>query len=447
MKKFATFVALVLILASLGCNLPGAGGKSPVAPTAVSPVSATDTPIPPTVVVLPPTAIPATPTLTPTSIPPVVIPLTIVYLEARDVYIWRDGGMVTRLTATADICDLHLAPDASVVLFRRGADCYNSDLWAINADGSNMRLLFTDASFDALVPGQQNYLSKVEFIPGTTSVAFTTGYLIEGPGSPSNLDVQILDYVSGAHSVLLPSGSGAGGIDYSPNGSWVALVDGGKIEIMRPDGSDRRVVLTFPSVFTYSEWVYLPALTWSADSSSFRVIIPAQDPLGDPTALSRIYQVGTDGAVHELGQFVGSPVFISFPTFNPAGTYFAYVSETVPGSGIYQMHIAAADMSVDTVVLTGNQLEFIGWSTDSFQYLFWQNSMVILNLGSMGSAPFAFASTNELRGAKWVGPARFLVVAGAGVSPTLRLYSLDSTFVNLSGVSPDVFTNDFAPRP
>jgi hypothetical protein len=455
MKKLYILVVCILILSSLGCNVPKVTGITPAEPTGVTLLIPSNTPAEATTVVPSSTPVPPTATETPTPVPPVVIPLTIAYLEAGDVYVWRDGGLVTRLTATGDVQGVYLSPDASTVVFKRGAD-YNFDLWAINTDGSGMRLLFNDASFDALVPGQQNYLNAgvfppgetaYDFIPGTTNFAFITNYTIEGPGLPTNQDVQIIDYLSGAHTTLLPAGSGAGALDYSPDGLWVALVEGDQIEVMRSDGSDRRVVLTFPFVYTYSEWTYFPDVVWRSDSSGFRVIIPAQDPLGDPTAASQIYEVRTDGSVSGLGSFVGVPVFMSFPTLSPNSEFFAYVCETSPGSNIYEMRVAAADMSYGSVALTGDRLEFIGWSTDNNAYLFWQNSLEILNLGSLGSAPYAFSTTNDLRYVNWVAPQRFLAAYGTGSSRALRLYSLDGSFFILSGFASDVNNYDYAPKP
>jgi len=90
-------------------------------------------------------------------------------------------------------------------------------------------------------------------------------------------------------------------------------MDEGKVSISRII-----LFLQGPSTIdlTYSEWAYVPDVAWLPDSSGIRVIIPASDPLGDPTEVTTLWNVPVSGSATVLDTFVAAPAFASAPLFH-----------------------------------------------------------------------------------------------------------------------------------
>jgi hypothetical protein len=89
---------------------------------------------------------------------------------------------------------------------------------------------------------------------------------------------------------LLPHGQG-GEFIYSPNGQEIAISTATSISLVHTDGTNRREVLTYPMVATYSEYSFYAMPIWAADSSSLRVAIPPADPLGEPRQPTTLWTI------------------------------------------------------------------------------------------------------------------------------------------------------------
>lgn len=441
--KRSLFILLLLVFLVTACNLPTATPGTPAPATDVPPTGAPPTDAPPPTDVPPPTE---TPTLTP---PPT--PLTVAYVKNRDVYLWVDGAGSTRLTTAGDVSDVRISDDAQRIVFTKfttpGAEWGQTELWGINADGSNLRLLINSAALNAINPPEVGVLRQFEFIAGTHVLAYATGYIIEGPGNPHNADLRTIDVDTLTEQVILPLGQAGYFFSYSPDGATVALVKGEEILLVNADGSNRRSVLTFPMVYTYSEWLYLPPPVWAADSASFKVAIPAQDPLGDPAAPSRIYQVTTAGASTLLATFVASPVFLSFIHISPDGSKVGYMGPYDYTAESGDLHVANVDLSGDTIVVSG-KVSFDSWAPDSEHFAYWSGNLEVFNVGSIASGFTGLPGGATPMGSyfSWVDASRYLYINRPPGDPELRLGTLSGTSVTIdSGSMWGLGPYDFAP--
>lgn len=126
MTRKTSFAFIVLLLAALACNLPGAATPAPPPP-----------PLPTE------TAVPAStpiPTLAPTSETPPVLPAPLYFISASDQQIWRvsrDGVTLTRITnEPAPITAYDVSPVDGALAYVSGNSLFRAD-----ADGGNVVLL------------------------------------------------------------------------------------------------------------------------------------------------------------------------------------------------------------------------------------------------------------------------------------------------------------------
>lgn len=221
--------------------------------------------------------------------------LSVVYIRERNVWLWVEGGSPRQLTNHGQVLDVRLSDDGQIAAYMRSLGDTQYELWAVNADGTNDRVLAggdflmgIDPRAFAVAP---NYF---DWVPGTHRVAFNSRHVFEGPGTIQYNDLNLVDADSGDKFTLLPIGEG-GDFYYSPDGAQIALVTSEYIHLVNADGSNRRRVLEFPRVNTASEYAYYPMPIWAEDSSHLLVSIAPADPWVRPAERTRIYNLPTDG--------------------------------------------------------------------------------------------------------------------------------------------------------
>ena len=212
--------------------------------------------------------------------PPAINPLKVGYVKNENVWLWTEEGGSVPLTTMGDVGGVRLSDDGEWVAFWRGLN-----LWVVNSDGTDERNLTTQRDFAGIEIGDEMapYVksinpSQVAWRPGTHELYFNTAPQVDGPGLFLNDDLWVVDVVSGQLTPLLAPGEG-GKFYFSPDGSQLAVVTPGRINLMDPDGSNRRDGLTHTPVITYSEFAYYALPVWAADSSSFMAAIPPVDIL------------------------------------------------------------------------------------------------------------------------------------------------------------------------
>jgi hypothetical protein len=452
--KKITLVLAVLILASLACEyLPTPAPEVDVVATAVAETltaatavdPATNTPGSTTELTAEPTI---EPTIEPTAEPTVEPPpfLQVVYVKDGDVWHWNEDGITLQLTYLGDVTSVVLSDDGQVAAFIRGTDYINQQLGAVNTDGTNLRTLVSLADFTTMI-AHPDALSAVPYrlawVPGTHILAFNTRMTFEGPGLILPDELRQVDADTLTLSTLLPAGQ-AGDFYYSPDGSQIALVTGTLISVVDADGSNRRDLLTFPIVITYSEYNYYPPMVWSPDSSFLRAAIPPHDPLIDPPELTTIWHLPSDGSPPSiLTTLTPVPFFHEIPSISPDMSKLAYLTIVTPGAPpIVDLHLSNIDGSGDVIYNSGDR-DFEAWSTDSAHFIFSEGGHNP-KIGQLGSPPQSITGVTLMLDIQWVDETHFLYLNRLSGSWELWLGELGAPGIFIGSTSGDHIWYDFA---
>ena len=437
-KKIILALA-VLLLASLACDyLP-----TPV-PTSTVDVVATGVAGTQTAVAgLDPATNTPEPTAEITPEPPPF--LQVVYVKDGDVWYWDEDGLNLQLTFLGDVTSVVLSDDGLVAAFIRGTDYIHEQLGAVNTDGTNLRTLVSLADFATMI-AHPDALSTVPYrlawVPGTHTLAFNTRMTFEGPGLILPDELRQVDADTLALSLLLPAGQ-AGDFYYSPDGSQIALVNADQISVVDADGSNRRDLLTFPVVITYSEFNYYPPVFWAPGSDALRAVIPPHDPMADPPELTTIWHLPADGSPPStLVTLTTMPFFQEIAALSPDLTKVAYLTVLTPGAPpVVELHIINADGSGDVIYDTGG-FRFEIWSTDGEHFFYTQNGYYP-KIGRIGYPPLDFTGATLMIDVQWVDETHFLYLNRPSGSWELWLGELGAPGILIGSTTGDRIWYDF----
>ncbi|MAT44024.1 MAG: hypothetical protein CL609_16950 [Anaerolineaceae bacterium] len=463
-NKIKLLIPIVLILfVTLACSLPGgnspsseevsklvetaaAGTITALAPSPTEEIALTPVPDLPEV----------SPTLEiiPTNTPEPVGPpeLRLVYNDTNGhVWVWSEGSSPLQIVSSGNVNDVRLSPDGEWVVFRRTAGGgMDVSLWAIRFNGSDEHLLIDQADFNAMalhpainaddVLSIQPY--QMKFIPGSQTLAFNTYPQFEGPGLFDNKDLWLVDVETGTLNNLLPAGQ-AGHFHFSPDGSQIALVTPEDISLINTDGSNRRSsVLTYPFVYTYSEYAYHAEPVWAPDGSYLRVTIPPQDSLGDPSALGHIYQIPTDGSSASLLGNLPLGLF-NYGQFSPDLTKIAYLQQVGdPVDNAWALLFANYDGSGSTEFTRGN-ISFLSWAPDANHFAFEQRSPRAIVLGQTGSAGTTLVDANPSLKLSWISENRYFFLYQTAPEDQIRLGTLGSPSTVIASLGDGSFSSHY----
>lgn len=179
--------------------------------------------------------------------------------------------------------------DGRVIAYIRHTDRGN-DIWLVPATGGVARALTNDGSFDG-----------VQWQPG--------GRLLLAYSS--RVGGRVIDAASGSERAL----DFRGAADWSPDGEQIAFVAGQSLEVVRADGTGRRILHTFPvgssevcrSGVEEGTISRVPGdIRWSPDGRRIAIVILRQwtaypPPYESPPSFSDVYAVDSSGrSVHRL---------------------------------------------------------------------------------------------------------------------------------------------------
>ena len=225
----------------------------------------------------------------------------------REIYIVNaDGSGLKNLTndPTVPDYDPDWSPDGSEIVFVSERDG-SLDVYVMDADGSNVR---------RLTHGDQAGTLSPKWSPDGTRIAFSgTGTLKVMNADGSNVQT-VLDPEPESEAAPCRAGSFLG--DWSPDGEWITYYAAsvsrqiGQICIIRPDGSDMKVLVSEPPAFHVE-----PA--WSPDGETI-VYRSIQDNNHE------IYVVDVDSG--EVRNVSNDPALDLEPTWSPDGEWIAFGS-------------------------------------------------------------------------------------------------------------------------
>lgn len=323
------------------------------------------------------------------SITPIVT-MKVAYIKDGDVWLWNGEEGAHPLTTTGGAYNLRISDDGSVVAYLKQVDDFHSELWAVDSDGSGERRLVGVQDFEdmAVEVRDPNAVAinpyHFEWIPGSLDLAFNTHQVFQGPGLLILDDLRIVNSNTTELRTLLPPGQG-GEFIYSNNGSQIAISTPTTISLVNNDGSNRRNVLVYDQVITYSEYRYYAIPQWSLDSSYLRAAIPPVDPLASTDNSTSLWLIPTEGSpAKQVGNVNADPFFETPVSFSPDLANMIYLEGTGEASeNRRQLHITKPDGSGDWVYQKGSLLLFEGWSIDSNKFNFLVGENQEMQLGSL----------------------------------------------------------------
>ena len=365
--------------------------------------------------------------------------LRIVYVKDGNVWYWEEGSAAFQLTSLGDVISAYLSSDGLIAAFVRQYDWNNQEIYAVNTDGTNVRSLVSLTDFAGMVTFADAISAvpyRIAWAPGTHTLSFNTRITFEGPGLILPDELRQVDADTGTINILMPPGT-AGDFYYSPDGSQIALVNGTMVSVVDANGTNRRDLLTFPVVITYSEYTYYPPVVWSPDSSSIRASIPPHDPLAAPAELTTIWHLPADGSPASiLITLTPVPFFHDNVHLSPDTDKIAYLTEVTPGAPpIVDLHIANADGSGDVLYNSGDR-RFEAWSTDGEHFIFTEAGHYP-KVGRLGDPPQDLLGITLMLDVSWVDETRFLYINRLSGSWELWLRELGAPGILLANTTGD----------
>ena len=379
------------------------------------------------------------------------VAIQVAYIKDGNVWLWDPVSGARQLTSAGQATAVRLSDDWQVAAFTRQVDDFRSELWAVNADGSDERALIGADELDALEVQDRQPTTRgivpyrFDWMPGTHTVAFNTQQSHEGPSQLLSDDLRLVDadfdFDSLEQITLLPSGEG-GDFYFSPDGRLLAVTTPDSIDLMNVAGSDRRRVLEFEPVTTYSEYLYYARPVWSPDSSYLLVAIPPADPLAEPAQPTTLWESpAAGGEARQLSQLEGSTFFGPEAAFSPDLSRVLYTERVgEPAENMRELHIAQVDGTQDQVYLTAPLMEAAGWAGDSDHFLFRFGQDREVRYAEVGGSDRPLIAGAQLVDVRFVDPQHFLYIAASGDNFELGLGNVDGAthlIDTITGLPPD----------
>lgn len=155
-----------------------------------------------------------------------------------DAYTIQMDGEPSRITKhPANDYNLAFSADGSKLAFVSERDG-NVELYSSDVDGSNVQRLTDDVAMD----------DHPSWSPDGTQIAFSSTRQANEPGRSWN-GIYVMNSDGGAVKRISPQGASDYSPAWSPTGDWIAFASGTglpastDVYVMRPDGSDRRLVV------------------------------------------------------------------------------------------------------------------------------------------------------------------------------------------------------------
>lgn len=422
-KLKLTFIGMLIFLAMLACANPFAGGLTDadkIATTVVETLAASS-------VGGGDDELPDAPELPDIGEPDA---LRVAYVDDGDLMIWTEGIGAAEVYTGDLVTEMIFSGDGTLVVFATATDDYSfTGLWAVNTDGTNLRRLVTGAEINALAPSDAPLRTvpfHLQFVPGTHTLAFNT-QLYGRPGLIIQDDLRLLDVDAGTLSTLFEVGQG-GMFYYSPDGSQIAVVKLGEIDLVNADGSNRREnVLVHPGVNTSAGYQFYAVPRWHTDGGLVSVVIPSAEPMGNDPSMS-VWTIPTDGSpavlVHEFPTIATgaslSNLFANGKLLAPDLDRLAFTTGVGEMTdNIWDLRTANVDGTGEVTLTTGS-LQLLSWNR-SGEWIAFQEEGEMFVVNAAGGAVQPLADVLPALRMTWLDGDRFVYVSGEGVTEIFEI--------------------------
>jgi len=398
MHRFCLVITVFLLLAACTTVAPSSRpATSPTGSPAFAPTSSLSTALPsPT-----PTAVPATvaPAPTPAVIPPTASPapmpkptvLRVAYWGGGRIMLWTEGKGSHPLTDAMNVEQVRISDDGQVIAYlgRNSRGAY--ELLAVNADGTNQRLLAGQDYLQNIQPADRTV--SFDFAPGSHTVYFVT----------EQYDLHRANTDSGAP---MPVFGGQGGLfSFSPNGQWMVLSHPDELVLARPDGTNARVVFKNPPDSGYI--LVGPEIIWEPDPAGFHMVSASGPPQDNPDNMT-VWFIPVAGEPVKQMSYTGP----YGANLSPDGRKVVYLySQHEP----IDVHIVAQNGQNTTYNSYSSKsyinLQFMGWAPDSKHFLLnlsKDGRLLVPYLCAVGEQPVKLTDTDDALPVVWVDAQRVL---------------------------------------
>jgi len=158
-------------------------------------------------------------------------PLTIVYTKLGNLWVWTLDDEPRQVTFGGNVFDVRLSDDSQMVAFLLQLDTQRFELWVVDVDGTGERRLVSADEFEQSNPNaEQSAPNRLEWVPGTHTLAYNTRIISDTPGTRMGGDLHLVDADSGEKQVIFEAGS-VGDFYYAPDGSLIAFASPDAISV------------------------------------------------------------------------------------------------------------------------------------------------------------------------------------------------------------------------
>jgi len=309
---------------------------------------------------------------------------TLSYVSSGNAWIMRDSTAGRRaLTSSGDLDQrvFALSPDGARLLYSRGVAAgpptpLNS-LWVITTTvvGEEPTPLGIEGAIYA------------EWLPDNDSFVYSTADRISGsPGwkARSDLHVFALETMTDTHAYTELSDDlynwWGSRFAVSPDGRYVAYGAAAEIGLIRLSSGRRETLYRFPVYHTYSEWVWIPSLSWSPDGNYLVATVHGEglSPLPEDSPLFDVHVLSVTGGLNV--RLVPQAGMWAMPVWSPeteAGSAIVYGqarTATDSQNSLYDLYVMDRDGSNDRMLFpdrsNGLRLPGVTWSPQADQLVF-----------------------------------------------------------------------------
>jgi hypothetical protein len=354
----------------------------------------------------------AGPTPTETLMPTAALPhLRVAFISGGSPWLVAPPAAAYQLSTSTGVDSVDISDDGQMVVYIRH-DTYDQpgELRVVNYDGGGDRSLLTSAQVGGLESaesGQWIDLFQVKWIPGTHNLLVNTKVQYEGPGLGRSDDLFLVNAETGVMTTIFTAGNG-GEIWPSPNGTKMVISRATYVSLANIDGTGIVPnIITFPSIITYSEYLYYPEPVWAADSSQFGVIIASEDPLAAVTS-GAIWLVNASTGAASLVSTLNGNFFFPKAVLSPTLDHVGYVIATADPA-VKDSYVSVLDGSSALHLGTGNT-GVESFSPDGQYFCYYVGSGTTDYIGSLGGGTFLVPG-GAMR-LKWYNNTHFIYASG-----------------------------------
>jgi len=317
--------------------------------------------------------------------------LRVVYSRAGGIWIWSEGGQPEKLSSSGIDIQPRISSDGKIVVFAR-----NNELYAVNADGSNLRKIVSKEYLNPYRPEGYKWIwaEYYDWMLDTHTLYFTTKSQLGDDGFPiDQFDLHRVNVDTGEVSIVLPAGQG--GIPYfSPNGQTLAVARSEAVSLANVDGTNWRTALTFRHVSTYSEWGFIPTIVPLPNGNGFRTIIPVfhVDPMDNSDEPSKLWDIPLAGEPVLLHSFLLASG-IPHKTLSPSGKIVFSIKDA---NSNYSLCLYQPDVARETCIPKADREVYANnWASDESKYTFQASNKILVESDYVFETTYYVASAVE----------------------------------------------------